>query len=275
MQKHTKIHIFIFLIGFISTAILSGCSMGGKWNDIEFYEVEKVEQATEVPKRGTEENEELVELRDSDDRTFDVKVDMQFMKSENDENENVCNLINEQLISLVLGQPKGIGEDEAIENYIAGKKNEFQMDDIMPTMHDYITGRAEYGKKNIITYRVVEDIYTGGAHPLCVTSIFTFDALTGEYLDLEKVFPSVHHEALTEMLLKKLMEQCDAEDIDALHEMGLLDMIDMYVSTNFALRADSVEFYYNPYDIAPYAFGPSTLCLDYESIKPYCARKLE
>lgn len=265
MRQLTRLHI-LFLFASIATLItMASCSTGGKWNDIEFFDVEKLEQLTEKPE--IDENDEVAVLRDSDDRTLDVKVDMQFMKSENDENENVCQLINEQLVEMVLGQPRDISIDEAVELYIASKKDEFHADDILPSMHDYLTGRAEYGMKNIINYRVSEDIYTGGAHPLCVTTIYTFDALTGEYLNLEKVFPSVFHEELKEKLTQKLMENNCAASIEELKEKGILDMTDMFVSPNYALRADSVEFFYNPYDIAPYAFGPSVICLSYESIR--------
>ncbi len=253
---------------------MASCSTGVKWNDIEFYDVEKLEQLTEKPTT-LDENDEVAVLRDSDDRMMDVRVDMQFLKSENDENEIVCKLINEQLVEMVLGQAKDVDVNEAVELFIAQKKDEFHTDDILPSMHDYLTGKAEYGKKNIINYRVTEDVYTGGAHPLCITTIFTFDALTGEYLNLESVFPAVHHEELKDLLIQKLMQDNAVESMEALKEIGFLDMTDMFISQNFALREDSVEFYYNPYDIAPYAFGPSTICLSYESIKPFSARKFE
>lgn len=272
MKKNNIAAIQLIILSFLIIQGMSSCSTGGKWNDIEFYDVEKLEQLTEKP---VADDEEIVELRDSDDRTMDVKVDMHFMKSAGDANENVCELINQQLVEIVLGQPKETNVDEAIELYIAERKKEFHTDNILPSMHDYVTGRAEYGIKNIINYRVTEELYTGGAHPLTITTLFVFDALTGEYLTLEKLFPPTQQDDLKSLLLAKLMQNNDVETIEALNEKGFLEMSDMFVSNNIAFRTDSVEFFYNPYDIAPYALGPCTICLDYESIKPLCVWNFE
>lgn len=242
------------------------CTTGNKWNDIEFYDIDKVEQLSEKPI--IDKNNEFVLLDDTtEDRTMDVRVDMQFVKSGNVENEKVVKLINDLLVELVLKQSSEMSVDEAIEQYIAEKKKEFHDDELAPTLYDHLKGRAEYGKDDVINYRVIEDFYEGGAHPTQQVTIYRFDASTGEFLSLESFFPDSSRNALKQKLTERLMQYCNVKTLEELQSIGYLEMMDMFISPNFAMREDSIEFYYNQYDIAPYAAGPSIICLGYDEVK--------
>ena len=100
---------------------------------------------------------------DQDKRELDVKVDMQFLKPENGANEKVCNLINGHLMELLLKQSSELSVDEAVAEYIEDVKSEFHGDEVANVYYDHLTGRAEYGKENVINYRLIEDVFTGGA----------------------------------------------------------------------------------------------------------------
>jgi hypothetical protein len=275
--KSDMAHYTNLFLGAFFLLLVMSCSSSTKWNDLEFYNVEKLEQLTEAPiKEDEEEDEEdFAPIRENSNREMDVKVDMQFIKSDNEANENVCNLINGQLIEILLKQSSDLSIDEAVEHYIEDVKAEFHGDEVANVYYDHLTGRAEYGKKNVLNYRMVEEVFTGGAHPCTITTILRFDAMTGEYISLDQVFPTSNQMTLRNMLLDKLMKDNDVQTIDELHEKGFLEMIDMFVSSNFALREDSIEFYYNEYDIAPYAYGPSTICLGYEEVKPIISTTFE
>ncbi|MBO4663061.1 MAG: DUF3298 domain-containing protein [Bacteroidaceae bacterium] len=41
----------------------------------------------------------------------------------------------------------------------------------------------------------------------------------------------------------------------------------MYNSDNIKLGTDSISFFYNPYDIAPYALGSTTISFAYDELK--------
>ena len=78
---------------------------------------------------------------------------------------------------------------------------------------------------------------------------------------------SLVQQELQELLLEKLMKMNQARSLEDLHKRGILEMSDMFISNNFALREDSIEFYYNEYDIAPYAYGAFSICLSYEEVQ--------
>ena len=72
---------------------------------------------------------------------------------------------------------------------------------------------------------------------------------------------------ITKSLLLSLKEHLQVESIDELHEEGYLNWTDMYPSKNFLLSPDGIKFYYNAYEIAPYAAGPTEITIPYESLK--------
>ena len=267
MKRYITHDIFVFL-GALISLILIGCNSSTQWNDLEFYNVEKLEQLTESPIETNEEDSDaFAQLHKKENREMDVKVDMQFLKSGNQANEQVCKLINDQLVEMLLNQSSEMSVDEAVAQYIEDVKKEFHGDEVANIYYDHLTGRAEYGYENIINYRLVEDVFMGGAHPCTITTILRFNAMTGEFIPLEGLFTYPQQKQLQELLLERLMKMNQARSLEDLHKKGILEMSDMFISKNFALRADSLEFYYNEYDIAPYAYGSFSICLSYEDVK--------
>ena len=274
MKRHITHYIYLFL-GTFSAFCLMACNSNKDWQNIEFYNVEKMEQLTEKPLDEGEDSTGFESLREMEEREMDVKVDMQFMKAENVSSEKVCNLINGHLVELLLKQSSDLSIDDAIAQYIEDVKSEFHGDDVANVYHDHLTGRAEYGMENVINYRLLEDVFTGGAHPCKLTTILRFDTQTGDFITLDQVFPTINQPKLQDILLAKLMKDQNAHSLEELHKKGILEMTDMFISNNFALREDSIEFYYNEYDIAPYASGACTICVSYEDVKDVISVKWE
>ena len=84
---------------------------------------------------------------------------------------------------------------------------------------------------------------------------------------LDDICPITKQNLLKDLLLRKLMKDQQVRTMDELRQKGILEMTDMFISNNFALREDSIEFLYNEYDIAPYAYGAFTICLGYDETK--------
>lgn len=143
---------------------------------------------------------------------------------------------------------KAMGADSAYDNY-----------------HN-ITGKAEIGHKGIINYTVTEEMYNGGAHPVSVTTYLNFNSKTGELIELDALFKEGYKDKLNDILLKALMKKCGAKSMKELNDAGYLCFTDMYPSSNFLLKDDSIEFYYNVYEIAPYVMGPTVLNVNYKEI---------
>ncbi len=124
-----------------------------------------------------------------------------------------------------------------------------------------------------------------GAHPLYSTSYHVFDISTGDYVNLSSLFKDV--QSAQEAILSNIVELArkDYEDeiqliypdiIDDLEfsddilntakEIFLIDGLD---GANYSFNNEGLEIMYNPYEIAPYAFGNFYYTIPYDKLKPY------
>ena len=251
---------------------MTACTKKTRWNGLDVYTVQKSFELTEaIPDSLFD--EDYPRLDDDTSRLVQITVDMQFVQSDNPDKEKVCKRINAQLIEMLLRLSGELSPDSAVARYIDSTNIELRKDIMASNLYDNLTGRVEYGHKDFINYRLVEETYLGGAHPSHLTTILRFDAKTGEFVALDDVFSLLKHRTLEDMLLAKLMQDNGVNTLEGLQEKGLLELNYLFVSNNFALREDSIEFFYNEYDIAPYAYGPTTICLSYEQADSLMIKK--
>ena len=256
-------YLIIFFLGIL---ILGSCANNEQWNHIHTVKV-SAEVKTDKHKKAYE-NGDTIETP-----PYDITVDMEFMDTTEVENADACKRINAQLIERFLDIKNSCDCEEAVNQFIDRLQREYEQEEMAPEIYDHFTGKAEYGKEGVINYTLVEDYYGGGAHPSIVTSILRFDANTGERIDLYGFFVDTCTNSLCDKLTTRLMEKVGAPTLDSLHALGYLEMENMFVSENFLLKKDSVSFFYNQYDIAPYAMGCTTLSFGYDELKDWIRKK--
>lgn len=224
---------------------------------MKFYKVERTQQLDEpLPQ-----DSELQTPTQS--RSFDAHIDMEFLT----EGHPCASRINATIIEQCLQQPDTLAPDQAVDNYMKDIIAEFHSDIVIPFYYKHLQGRAQEGRNRILNYRCHENTHAGGAHPGKLTTIMRFNSDDGTLITLDDVFPLKGQAELQQKLLTKLMQRHGVTTLAQLQELGFLSMSDFFVSSNFALRPDSIEFFYNEYDIAPYAYGTTTLCLDYDEAR--------
>ncbi len=218
----------------------------------------------------------------SDSPTLSIKIDMQFAKTDTEDElakkaaETINTNIENEVFSMS-GMPEEV-VDSFIKSstelyvqtmfplYAEDKQKGATMASAYDNYHN-ISGKAVEGHSGIINYMVTEEMYNGGAHPVSVTTYLNFNRETGELIELDALFKEGYKEKLDDILLKALMKQCGAKNVKELNDAGYLCFTDMYASSNFLLKEDEIEFYYNVYEIAPYVMGPTVLNIKYEEIK--------
>jgi len=250
------------LIGCIVVLIAYSCANNEKWNNIHTVNVSAEVKAEKVEKETVSGDTIIVP-------PYDITVNMEFMDTMTIENADVCRKINNLLIETFLNQKDETDCKKAVDTFISRLQTEYENDDMAPEIYDHYTGKAEYGKEGVINYTLVEDFYGGGAHPTMVTTILRFDANTGEKINLYEFFTDTCTYTLCDKLTQRLMDNLSVPTVDSLHALGYLEMESMFVSENFLLKKDSVSFFYNQYDIAPYAVGCTTISFSYEELKDY------
>lgn len=118
----------------------------------------------------------------------------------------------------------------------------------------------------ILGMRSVKYVFTGGAHGMQHISNGFFDVEKGTQLSLKDVF---HEEALAlleSLLTNKLKEDIGIEADASLSDAGFF--IDSVApNDNFFITPSGIGFYYNSYELAPYAMGHTTIWLDFATLK--------
>lgn len=113
--------------------------------------------------------------------------------------------------------------------------------------------------------------YTGGAHGLGIVRLASFDPRTGRRITLrDLVADSAAVAAIAERAFR---EQQEIPEGQSLADAGYIFFEDgrFALNENFLLCDDALTFHYDPYEIAPYAMGPSMLVLPLDGIREHLA----
>ena len=98
--------------------------------------------------------------------------------------------------------------------------------------------------------------YLGGAHPMTNIFFSNINKETGDTLSLVDLFGKGFENKLNSVIDKNFREQKELKPGDNLSDKGGLFKNKIIFTDNFAVTSDKgIEFFYNPYDIAPYAMG--------------------
>ena len=138
----------------------------------------------------------------------------------------------------------------------------------------YIQVQAEilYNQKGLFSLKVDSETFTGGAHPNTTSSLLIADANSASILTARDIisdttaFKKSLEAAFRE--LKGLMPETTFADAGYYINDG-----DFILNDNIGMTSDKIIVHYNPYEIAPYSLGPTTIELDREKIKDLLASK--
>lgn len=173
-----------------------------------------------------------------------------------------------------------------IENYNTDVKKLFEADlhngmkaaDV-PAWYNYeyqLNTEMAEGRDGIWNYTLTNYRYTGGAHPNTEITCLNIDSQTGKILEKNDVFNPKDTSRVCKLIMDELIKETNRRldtdtitSLDGLQAQGILLDTYLYIPVNFLLEKDGVVFYYNRYEIAPYAAGDFRLKVNYDDIHPY------
>lgn len=127
-------------------------------------------------------------------------------------------------------------------------------------------GSVQLYEKELLVYRIDYNEYTGGAHGIYATTFLNLDLRTLAPLRLDDLFVEDYREPLTDLLWQQLLKDIHVDTRDEAQDMGYATTGALEPIENFYLDREGITFYYNVYEITPYAMGPVTITLPYEAI---------
>lgn len=107
--------------------------------------------------------------------------------------------------------------------------------------------------------------YMGGAHPNSYLTYLNFDAQTGNQLKFADIISDTI--AFKQLVEKKFREINKLAPNASLEEAGFMFPDNKFIlPANIGLSNDSLLLYYNPYEIASYAQGPTQMNIAYTEL---------
>ncbi|MCO5230532.1 MAG: DUF3298 and DUF4163 domain-containing protein [Chitinophagales bacterium] len=123
----------------------------------------------------------------------------------------------------------------------------------------------------ILTLSFSESSYKGGAHPNSYTIYKSFDLNNGHAIKMYDIIDSTKMSQLNSIRFKTLENQKitlleDSLWMSYMFEDSFKENGDFYTNQNINFTKDTIEFYYNNYEIAPYAFGATSIKIPVKSL---------
>lgn len=150
--------------------------------------------------------------------------------------------------------------------YLEDEKNKEDSESVGAWYSYYkgIEGHVQWYEKNLLIYRIDYNEYTGGAHGIYMTTYLNMDLLRIRPIRLEDLFVEDYQDALTDLLWNQLMADHGAKTREELEDMGYGSTGEIAPTENFYLEKDGITFFYNVYEITPYAMGAVQIKLPYD-----------
>jgi len=122
----------------------------------------------------------------------------------------------------------------------------------------------------VVTLRMRESVYSGGAHPNTNTLLTLVAARSGRTLRFADLFRESARDSMSATLEPDFRALWKLAPDSSLKEAGFwFEDGRFHVNDNVGVGSAGVTFYFNPYEIAPYSTGPTNLVVPFDKVRPF------
>lgn len=129
-----------------------------------------------------------------------------------------------------------------------------------------LKGYVMFDSDRIFSYAVERFVYMGGAHGITTRMFCNFDKETGRMLHEEDLFAGDQTAELTNLLIQNLIRQESVQSVDDL-EAASYYVASIKPNNNFYISDEGINYVFNPYEIAPYYMGETTVLIPAGDLK--------
>lgn len=124
-----------------------------------------------------------------------------------------------------------------------------------------------YADHRVLSVELAVVSYTAGAHPNSFTRLESYDLATGEPLALADLLAPGAWLRLEELGERAFRRQRQVPETASLEEAGFWFEGDRFhLNDNFAVTGAGLAFLFNPYEVAPYVFGPTRITVPWSDL---------
>ncbi|MCX2680574.1 DUF3298 and DUF4163 domain-containing protein [Galbibacter sp. EGI 63066] len=164
-------------------------------------------------------------------------------------------------------------EISSIDDAVEAFKNGYQTlkkrfpDDIVSWQAD-ITGDVVYRNKHLVSIRIENYMFTGGAHGYSYIYFLNFDINTGKVLEQSDLFTDLG--AFTDLAEQIFRKQEGIEPEANINNSGFMFENDQFhLPNSIGFNEKGIELIYSPYEIAAYSDGFTTIDIPLEQVKEF------
>lgn len=128
-------------------------------------------------------------------------------------------------------------------------------------------GKVVFQEGNFLSYQFKVFSYMGGAHGNTTTANRVFDLNTQQVISLSNLFSADNLPEVGVLLRQTLATLNECESVEQLAQAGIFFSANEIEPTdNFILDDKGLTWIYDPYEIAPYAYGSVTVSLSWKEL---------
>jgi hypothetical protein len=122
----------------------------------------------------------------------------------------------------------------------------------------------------LISMSITRDEFTGGAHPNASRVYLNIDPRNGSKVTLDDVLKPGYYNTLTQEGEKSFRQYHELADTASWQANYFeFENNQFALNDNYGFTEDGVVFFYNSYEVAPYAVGPTEVLIPYEKLKDW------
>ena len=183
-------------------------------------------------------------------------------------NTSIKHIIKEELLKHILETDKDLNIEDLSESFIAtfeDFKKEFP--DVKTPWTIEINSDLNYVNRAFLSLSTDTYSYTGGAHPNRFVQYINIDPQSGKRIE-ELSFFINNEEKLKDLVERSFRKKYNIPQNGNLAEAGFQFEDNTFALTNnYGFSKAGMVFYYNSYEIAPYAEGPTEIRIPFHELK--------
>ena len=124
-----------------------------------------------------------------------------------------------------------------------------------------------YNKRNLVSYTVKFENYTGGAHGSHSFNNHVIDLNTGNKVKEQDIFVENFEDELSKILVDHIAKLNNVSEAKKLEEIGFFSVDEIYPNGNFLIDETGITYTFNEYEIAAYVVGTINVHIPFDDIK--------
>lgn len=219
---------------------------------------------------------QLVDNSDNYQQENITKIVLTYPHIDSFRNKGIMDSVNKIVLNAILSDAVGISPPANLELYMKSFIGDYK---------DYKKEMKEFGihfsavwfydlkidvllnSPNLLSLQVNKLEFTGGAHANPWTSYLNIDLKTGKILELKELMVGDYEPELLMSAESEFRKETnlagDSSLVDSPYEFSSGNF---ELPENFSIGRNGISFYYNPYDLGPYALGSTSFEIPYKEL---------